>query len=424
MDTDDVNASASLDDAGVISDEHDGDGFEANASPIAQDGDVSDDLEEEERELGAMASNMCANNSNLLRVLYLSLFSAFGVTFRVFLGRFFGGDCSSDSRGQPVDDWMWPISRNVCITTDGTTEQYGGALFIDLPSNVAGSFLMGFMTGHVADLPAIPCLHHGHPLQGEDGFHLGVKTALCGSLTTFSSWNSQMVLMMDGTANPYLGSQVGAAIFGYVIGLQAAVSSYRGGRTVAAWTHRRKNPHVFDSELSKHDFQKKWHHDHVSWTTPVIVFIAWGLLVTLYVMGDLYWGVPYYRILWIGCLTAPVGTILRWKLSTMNGRFGYPTGTFLANLIASILSSSLSAWAYIESSDKGAARWEIPTVKAVSYGLVGSLSTVSTFVKECVDMVEKNPAFSQKSFLYSHGSMVICCLFGLLFYSPLVRYVE
>ena len=69
----------------------------------------------------------------------------------------------------------------------------------------------------------MPCFHQDHPVQKQTGLHVGLRTALCGSLTTFSSWNTQMVLMMDGTTNPFLNSQVLAAIVGYMIGMQASV---------------------------------------------------------------------------------------------------------------------------------------------------------------------------------------------------------
>ncbi|KAL7543344.1 hypothetical protein ACHAXR_012661 [Thalassiosira sp. AJA248-18] len=344
------------------------------------------------------------------------------------MGRFFGGDCESNFEGDPINDWLWPVSHRICITASGRTEQYGGALFLDLPANMFGSFIMGFMTSFSGDWPAIPCLAHDHPLQDDKGLHVGIKTALCGTLTTFSSWNSQMVLMMDGTANPYLGSQVLAAIFGYILGLQASLVSFRAGRTVSAWFHVRNNPNIFDSALSKRDVRPRCHHNHLSWMTPVIVFICIGALISLYVLGDIYWGIPYYRQLWISCLVAPIGTILRWKLSMLNGRysrrglFWFPTGTFLANFLGSILSAALAAWAIIEANNKtGGERWEIPAIKAVSIGIAGSLSTVSTFAKECVEIAEKNVPYDKKAFFYSHGTMISCCLVGLLVYSPMVQ---
>jgi fluoride ion exporter CrcB/FEX len=370
----------------------------------------------------------CCNNWNWLHISYLSIFSTFGVTIRAFMGRFFGGDCDAVA---PIDDWLYPLSHKICITASGLTEQYGGALFTDLPANMFGSFIMGLMTGHSSEWPAIPWLRHDHPLQIEDGLHVGLKTALCGTITTFSSWNSQMVLMMDGSANVYIGSQVGAAIFGYIIGLQASVVSYRTGRTFASWFHLKNNPHIFESAEGRgHDSDvsteaKSTMKGRHFFNARVLPSFLVAVTFTLYVLGDFYWHIQYYRQLWLACLVAPFGTLLRWKLSTLNGKLKcnnmqwFPTGTFSANFIASIISAAINATLirspYVDS------LWALNTVKSFSLGFAGSLSTVSTFVKEIVEMGDKNPQFDKKAFLYSHGTMLSCCCIGLAFYCPIAR---
>ena len=78
--------------------------------------------------------------SDWIHIIYLSIFSVIGVTFRSFIGRLFGGDCDPQSA---VKDWLYPLSHRICVTTNGRTEQYGGALFIDLPDNMFGSFIIG-----------------------------------------------------------------------------------------------------------------------------------------------------------------------------------------------------------------------------------------------------------------------------------------
>lgn len=373
--------------------------------------------DEDEEEVVNPAQN-CSQGWNWTHVYYLSLLSVVGVTFRAFLGRFFGGDCSHE--GDPIDDWLWPLSHKICVTTNGKTEQYGGALFIDLPANVFGSFILGLVTGHSGDWPAMPCFHQDHPVQKQTGLHVGLRTALCGSLTTFSSWNTQMVLMMDGTPNPFLNSQVLAAIVGYMIGMQASVSSFRAGRAVAAWLHVRRNPHLFDNELSKLSIVQRGIHSHVFWITPFITTFCTLSLVGLYMLGDFYWGILWYREMWIGCLVAPFGTILRWRLSTLNFKLAklpwFPLGTFLANFIGSILSAGISAIDYIEPIDK---EWTVSFIEAISLGVAGSLSTVSTLVKEIVEITEKNQTYDKKAFLYAVSTLICCCLIGLAVYSPI-----
>ncbi|KAK1743817.1 fluoride export protein [Skeletonema marinoi] len=262
----------------------------------------------------------------------------------------------------------------ICVTTNGQTEQYGGALFIDLPDNMFGSFIIGFFTGHSSEWPAIPFLKHDHPLQGEQGLHLGIRTALCGSLTTFSSWNSQMVLMMDGTANPYLGtpSLVVSALFG-------------------------NNPHLFDSNLTRTASELRACNNHCYWLSPVALVLSIFVLIALYIWGDVYWGISYYRELWIACLMSPFGTIARWKLSTLNGKWSkypwFPLGTWLANFTGSILSAALTAIAYLNivNGEGGTT-----VLAAISLGFAGSLSTVSTYVKETPQHLAKDNSLNRE----------------------------
>ena len=360
--------------------------------------------------------------SQWMHVVYLSMFSVIGVTFRSFTGRLFGADCAPQGA---VKDWLYPLSHRICVTTNGRTEQYGGALFIDLPGNMLGSFIIGVFTGHSSEWPAIPFLKHDHPLQENKGLHLGIRTALCGSLTTFSSWNSQMVLMMDGTANPYLGTQVIAAIFGYMIGLQASLVSFRAGRTFSALFQNRRNPHLFESDSNEIASELHSCNNHCHWLSPVTLFLSIATLIALYVWGDIYWGINYYRKLWIACLMSPLGTISRWKLSKLNGKWSkypwFPLGTWLANFIGSVLSAALTAIAFVDLvNDKAGAN----VLAAISLGFAGSLSTVSTYVKETVELSDKNSFHDKKAFVYSHFTMLSCCLVGLLVYSPIVRYTK
>ena len=238
-----------------------------------------------------------------------------------------------------------------------------------------------------------------------------------------------MVLMIDGSANPFLGSQVGAALFGYVLGVQASVVSFRAGRTLAAWFQFKSNPHIFDmtEHCSSRDGnplreEKRFWSLFLAQIIPAIIAI---ILVTLYFLGDFYWGISFYRQLWIACLVGPFGTIARWKLSAFNGTLNYhnlrwfPLGTFLANFIATIVSVVMLAATTQFQSHGG---WEMPILKAISLGFAGSLSTVSTFAKEIVEMGDKNPHFDRKAFLYWAWTLFCCCSIGLLIYCPIVRF--
>ena len=354
-----------------------------------------------------------------LNIMYLSLFSIIGSSLRVFMGRIFGADCDLNVEGGQINDFLWPSSHTICITASGKTEQYGGALFIDLPANMLGSFIMGCNVGRLADWPAIPLLAYNHPLQSDKGLHMGITTGFCGSLTTLSSWNSQMVMMMNGNANPYLGSQVIAALFGYILGLQTSLVSFRAGRAFAAFVHAKRNP---DHDSYGNEIRWRHYHNHLCWIIPVILLIVSGTLIAVYVAGDMYWDILYYRQVWIACILAPFGTLLRWKLSAWNGTLSFPLGTFLSNFMASIVSAAITALVNVESNDDGKANWKMPMMQAISLGFTGCLSTVSTFTKECVEIGERNPPYSKKQFMYSHGTLFTCCIAGLLVYSLISKF--
>ena len=72
--------------------------------------------------------------------------------------------------------------------------------------------------------------------------HLAIRTGFCGSLTTFSSWNSEMVIMIVGTGDGSRISQLMRALFGYAIGMETALGSFMFGKKVAEWLYRWQNP--------------------------------------------------------------------------------------------------------------------------------------------------------------------------------------
>lgn len=116
----------------------------------------------------------------------------------------------------------------------------------DLPANLLGSFLMGMMQGGMdLDLPVyvpVGWVPPGNFFQKWDIIHTAIKTGFCGSLTTFSSWNSEMVVMTFGTGDISKTSQVVSAFFGYIIGMETALGSFVLGKTIAIFLHRWQSP--------------------------------------------------------------------------------------------------------------------------------------------------------------------------------------
>ena len=449
--------------------------------------------------------------TDLVTMVYLGAFAVFGETIRVYTGRLFGTDCENYAEGDGVNDFFFTFAKHVCVTSSGTTSMRGGAVFADLPANILGCFIMGVMTSLSSDWPAIPWLSHTHPLQEMGSMHVAIRTGLCGSLTTFASWNSQMVMMLDGNGLP-LGSQVASAIFGYIIGLQCAIASFLFGRHVSGWLNRWRNPHLAeeadeeagrstqrrsDNLVTTHCINrtamgntrfvetldivqpKKQRREEERGkspsssnsndendlknprakqkaariiilptlkdvkassgycccrlkrlifnhrTTPFILLLA---LLILYIFGDTVAGIPFYRTKWISLILSPPGAIMRWKLSKLNGRLAgkrswVPVGTFTANVLGSVISiACVAIIARLNASNHdGQFMWTIHWLAAAKTGFAGSLSTVSTFVKEIVDINERYSGRKARYIYYGIGTIICCCLLSLSIYSPLVR---
>ena len=445
-----------------------------------------------------------AQTFNYRTPLQLAAYTILGVSLRVALDQWFGG----------------------YVTASGRDEQRGGGLFSDLPANMLGSFIVGFLS-----LNSIKFKEH---------IFVGMKTGLCGSLTTFASWNTQMVVMMDGTVNSQLNSQVGSALFGYLIGLEAALMSFRIGKDWAAYfdnyvvylktttdddspesiaknsttctseyndesNEATKDEQVVDmaqnsvNTMIAQDQKTSFHkEDSQTRSTDIIrnsfstkshcrkqIFIyllelapiALALCLTcFYIVQDLenkrntmrksdsevfdsqssqqqhdqiqeigeeeaIQRTLFFQKLWLCCLLAPFGTILRWKLSLLNNSARtaifpswMPNGTFLANLLGSVISiiavGILDRLSLNEKNVMSGTIENIPSsfkeelvlslLGALKTGFAGSLSTVSTFVSEIDKLMELHTK-QPKGYLYAFVSLSAACLISLCIYIPLVR---
>jgi len=394
---------------------------------------------------------------------YLCIFSLFGMIVRIYLGRIFGVDCEFP---ELVTDFISPLST--CVTASGRTDQRGGALFSDLPANVLGSFFMGILATEEKGVLPIPWLNGDHQLQSNTAIHSGLQVAFCGSITTFASWNTQMIVMMVGSYTT-VGMQLVSALFGYALGLVCAISSFLFGRQIAIclnncrnykndsgnYTPERLRPCEIErgrNELISRTFCSTM-EDADSNGLPsktiqfgpspernrfisLIVNIIHGkyfyfflLLVVfcMFLIADIVMDIRYYRKVWVSSLFAIPGTLLRWKLSLLNGKlfknsqkFNWiPWGTLIANILGSI--TSVIAQALTFSLDpKSNPKGEL-ILFAIQSGFAGNLSTVSSYVKEIVRLSEKGDDTRMASG-YAIGSIFICCLLSLCIYLPLVLY--
>jgi fluoride ion exporter CrcB/FEX len=182
-----------------------------------------------------------ARRKTIVTAMYLSIAAILGTFLRIAMAQLFGDACANPG----TVGWL-KASSPLCVTKDGSSEREGGIVFADLPANLLGSFLMGMMQGGMdLDLPVYVPVAWVLPssfFQKWDIVHTAIKTGFCGSLTTFSSWNSEMVVMAFGTGDVSKTSQVISAFFGYIVGMETALGSFVFGKTMAIFIHRWASP--------------------------------------------------------------------------------------------------------------------------------------------------------------------------------------
>jgi fluoride ion exporter CrcB/FEX len=164
-----------------------------------------------------MPQSQGAREQELVQACYLALAAILGTLLRITIAQLFGEECNNPG----TIGWL-SAAAPLCVTGDGDASQEGGIIFADLPSNILGSFLMGFFQSAAVlgiTVPmAVAWLSPHHPFQKMSILHKAFTTGFCGSLTTFSSWNTNMVVMIFGTGNNRETLAWSAAL-GYIIGM-------------------------------------------------------------------------------------------------------------------------------------------------------------------------------------------------------------
>ncbi|RHN65307.1 putative fluoride ion transporter CrcB [Medicago truncatula] len=324
---------------------------------------------------------------NASYLIHLAVFGILGVLTRYTLDKLFGPSVGH-------------------VTSDQTI------LYLDLPSNMVGSFLMGwFGVVFKEDISNV-----------SKYLAVALTTGYLGSLTTFSGWNQKM-LELSVTGNWLF------VVLGFLIGLFLVAFSIIFGIETAKgfrWLLTRLNV-TSGSETSRDKTKAKVeafkHHLVVMLVFLLILGLLWGVSGVL-MIAEFKNGENAY--LWIACIVGPLGVWIRWLLSRLNGhglgsrgllswmRFG----TLTANVSAACIMAALATTKiYVNTRDCDT------IVKGIQFGLFGCLSTVSTFVAEFNEMRESEHPWRA----YVYTIITICSSFflGILIYSvPIWRMDE
>ncbi|PIA26998.1 hypothetical protein AQUCO_08400039v1 [Aquilegia coerulea] len=313
-------------------------------------------------------------------LLHLAVFGILGVFTRYLLQKLFGPQVAG-------------------VTSDETL------LYLDLPSNMVGSFLMGWLG----------VVFKGDISRISDLLAIGLTTGYLGSLTTFSGWNQKM---LDLSVR---GRWVHATL-GIILGLGLAAGSIRLGILTAKgfrWLlNRFASSSESESSSSRSNFRINTLRRHivVLVTLLLILGLLWvrsgNLLRKWFKSGNTN------GQLWLACLVGPPGVWARWFLARLNGRgLGrngsmkwIPFGTVIANVSAACVMASLATMKKVVNTEN------FETIATgIQFGFLGCLSTVSTFIAEFHAMLESKHPW--RAFVYAAITLLPSFIVGTLIYS-------
>ncbi|KAI9395022.1 hypothetical protein POPTR_005G174600v4 [Populus trichocarpa] len=340
-------------------------------SPISTDAVVCSREKQEDKEKAFVLPPALEYISCLL---YLAVFGILGVLTRYLLQKLFGPGVAG-------------------VTSDNYP------LYLDLPSNMVGSFLMGWW-GVVfkEDISKVS----GH-------LTIGLTTGYLGSLTTFSGWNQKM---LDLSVN---GHWVFSFV-GFLIGLFLAAYSIKFGVGTAKCFKSLFQRSNRSADLASWRVDTPNHHFAVMVVLVVMLGLLWALSGAL--LKEEYNHDSSGAQLWLGCIVAPLGVWIRWFLARLNGRgLGkagslkwIPFGTLIANVSAACIMAALSTV------KKAVHTKTCDTISTgIQFGFLGCLSTVSTFIAEYNAMEESQKSW--RAYVYALVTIVVSFGLGTLIYS-------
>ena len=308
------------------------------------------------------------------------------------------------------------IKMEVAVNgSSGAVGASDSALFNTLPGNMLGSFFIGALC--TARALNRKTTHGYNPLaifprdaewiQNNPPLQLGLRTGFCGALTTFASWNQQMVsMLLEGTCASIVG-----AIYGYAIGILLCVSAIQLGEHAAAlvtdcydppksrerrhsrsksldrWSetsdafeelnivegsqHRKSlvnfepdGASLVETGRSRRSTIKEkgapigLHGDSKIDKAQAAQYIVVFLFVAFFVTAAVYFGAfsatdaaskawkmggDVSRSRWLSLLLAPFGVVLRYELSTLNSR---KPNFFMGTFIVNVLACVINGVVY------------------------------------------------------------------------------
>ncbi|XP_045803257.1 uncharacterized protein LOC123896885 [Trifolium pratense] len=315
---------------------------------------------------------------------HLAVFGILGVLTRYLLQRLFG-------------------PGGVGLTSDHTV------VYLDLPSNMIGSFFMGwFGVVFKEDISRV-----------SEHLAIALTTGYLGSLTTFSGWNQKMLELC--VAGHWILS-----LLGFLIGMFLVAFSIIFGVETAKgfkWLLKRlKKRHENDTSISKINWKVDSFLRRLVVTIVLLVILVLLWVVSIVLEINEFKNGGGEAQLWLACMIGPLGVWLRWFLASLNeigigGGFlkWFPFGTLFANVSASCIMAALATLKKSMNTTNSDT-----VITGFQFGLLGCLSTVSTFAAEFNVMRESKHPW--RAYAYVMVTICISFSFGILLYNiPISR---
>ena len=292
------------------------------ATELQDSSDSSDPVLDDATDKSRVGSNCYKYCDHFLMILCLSIGSYVGVTIRMY--------------------------TSIYLSLFDNIDQ-----FTSFWAQVIGTGIIGYLTINKSNINNV--------------LYTGLATGLCGSMTTFSTWNAESALVLLQlnestlvTINrpDYIKGGV-SGIMILFIGIGLPLSSFIFGNNIAR---------LFKAPVINSNYYITGYI-----LSLLLYVISTSVIIIVCLITD------NYHILF-SLILGPIGTYIRWRLAYFDTNFlknDFPLGTLVSNYIGSlILACCMVARLHVTSSIV------VQLLNGVITGFCGSLTTVSTFISQ------------------------------------------